>query len=249
MSRGVVYVATGHDYIATAAMSIGSLRCVHHGDIMLLTDTDVPCLHKIAKHFDVDVVVYDTKEAHAGRSARILKTQAAALCPYDPAVFLDADTMVFKSIEPLWTAPTVIAPIAMTLGTAYQTVGALNNSQMMTRPSIRFDEEYKLTRAIAGPDAPYYSSSTMAWHRTPALLKLFRTWYLEWQRIRISDMPALARALAITGVGVVPLSACFNARNKFNAKTVVFTARPERMHPVYAKLPKLHKVVSDLLRR
>jgi len=248
VSSGVVYIATGHDYIVAAAMSIGSLRRVYRGNVMLLTDTNVSYLSKLSKYLDVDVLVHGTKEAHAGRSSRILKTQVASLCPYSSAIFLDADTLVFKPIDALWKAPTAAKPIAMTTGLKHPTVGTLNDPQLFARPDIRFAEEYKLTLAAAGPDAPYYSSSTMSWKRTPELLELFRVWHQEWSRIRVSDMPALARALAITGVGVVLLSSCFNARDKLKSDTVIFTARSARMRPVYEKFPELYKTVNELLR-
>jgi len=249
MSRGVVYVATSKPYVDAAAMSIGSLRRFCQEPVMLLTDTDAPYLHRLSRSFRVEVVVHNTKEAHAGKSSRILKTQVAKFCPYDTALFLDADTLILKPITALWNMPTDEAPIAMTLGCTYQTVGALNIPHMMKIPSLRWAEEYKLTLATAGPDAPYYSSSTMVWHRTPALLELFRVWQQEWQRLRVSDMPSLARALAITGVKVVELSRQFNARNyQRSCKTVIYTARLDRMKPHYAEFCELGKLVAEIMK-
>jgi len=249
MSSGVVYVATGKPYIKAAAMSIGSLRQFYHGAIMILTDVDALCLHRLAEYFHVDIVVHDTKEPHLGRSSRILKTQAAILCSYDEALFLDADTVVLKDIAALWLAPTDDAPLAMTKGCTYQTVGALNVPQLLAKPSLRWAEQYKLTVDVTGPNAPYYSSSTMVWHRTAAVLELFRVWYQEWARIRVSDMPALARALARTKVNVIELPRKFNARHKKqrNKETVIWTTHFNWSPTRHTEFDVLNKLTDRLL--
>ena len=250
MANGVVYIATGRSYVAAAAMSIGSLRGFYKGPVMLLTDTATraPYLLRLAKHFGVELVVHDTGEPHVGRSSRVLKTQVATLCHYGKALFLDADTWILKPIEHLWGTTTRDAPIAMTLSPAYKTVGELNSPYMLARTDVKFAEEYKMTMAVASADTPYYSSSTIVWYRTQQLLELFRVWHEEWQRLRISDMPALARAIARVGVKVVRLSPRFNSRNRIEENTVIFTARPERMAAAHAKRPDLCELVGGLMK-
>jgi hypothetical protein len=250
MTRGVVYVATGREYIEAAAMSIGTLRRFFNGPVMILTNKPADYLARFAKYYRVDVVVHDTGDSHQGRSSRVLKTQVATLCPYDVGIFLDADTLVVRDIEKMWTAPTDDAPIAMTLGCSYQRVGQLCVSDMTKYPSLQWDKECRYMAAVAGPSTPYYSSSTIVWKRTPKLLELFQTWHEEWKRIRVSDMPSMVRALARTGTKVVKLPRRFNSRHKFRADVVIYTARMDRIPKDYTKryFRGIRGLVTELMR-
>jgi hypothetical protein len=250
MARGVVYVATGDSFLKGAALSIATLRRDYAGPVMVLTDKKAPQFAAFAKKYRVTVNIQATGEAHAGISSRLLKTRTALLCPYETTLFLDADTLVLKPVRHIWDYLTCGHPMAMTLSQFHSKVKDVANSkQVLVNKSKRCIRDFKATQELTGPNFPYWSSSTMLWHRTSQVLRLFDTWYAEWCRSRGADMLALARALHKTGVSVAQMPRQFNQRRKQgpHPDTVIHTPgiSPLAVH-CSARFPGLTETVYRL---
>ncbi len=223
MSRGVVYVATGDYFVKRVAISIATLRRFYAGPIMLLTDSPADYFTACAKKYRITVNVQPTGEAHAGLSSRVLKTQAAKFCPYDEALFLDADTLVLRPVRPLWRYFKATQPMAMTLSEFHAKIhDAAGATHMRNRA---YAADLRATERLTGPAFPHYSSSTMLWRRTAHVLQLFESWYEEWRQVKGPDMFALARALHKVKLPVATLPRCFNSRRSVAADTVIYTPR------------------------
>jgi hypothetical protein len=220
---GVVYVATGVNYVKGAAISIATLRQFYAGPVMLLTDGPAAYFAACAEKYNVMVNVQATGETNQGLSSRVLKTQAAKFCPYETALFLDVDTLVLKPIHKLWGYPTAAQPIAMTVSEAHERLKDAAKAPHMRFPS--YVRDLHATCSLAGPNSPHYCSSTIVWKRTPQLLHMFEVWCKEWLRVKGPDMFALARALHKAKLPVVLLPRCFSLRKCVKSSTVVHTPR------------------------
>lgn len=92
-SKGVIYIAVGERYRAEAAISAASVRATNPGlPLHLLTDAESPA-----------EAVWDQVQRmdapHPGSAAKLHMDRA----PWERCLFLDTDTLVIGSLEPVFT--------------------------------------------------------------------------------------------------------------------------------------------------
>lgn len=247
MTRGIVYVATGKKHIGCALMSAASVRRFHNEPIVVLVDEARSRLWRRAKELlDVDVKHVATGFDRKPQSSRVLKTQAMELVTFDRAIFLDADTFVLKPIDKLWNVVSSTKPLALTRSQWHATTRDVGLDARWKSVKI-YQADFHDMLEITGPDFPHYSSSTMAWHRGPKVIRLSRRWFKEWQKFKSRDMMALARALSACQFYVIELPRRYNLRHAVRTDTVVYTGWEDRLRAVHRRHPKLLKVVKEIL--
>lgn len=244
---GLVYVATGRPYIAATLMSIISARRFYFGRILVLTDKPNPELWRRAKEkLDVHVKCVETGEEKAPQASRVLKTKVMELARFDRAIFLDADTFVFRSFDALWDMVDDAHPLALTISQYHKTTKAVGADTKWKHVGV-YQRDFKLMLKITGPDFPHWSSSTMVWQRRPEILSLSRMWFIEWQRYKSRDMMALARSLYVTQLPVVHIPRRFNLKNRVETDTVIYTGREDKLRQVHRRHPKMLELAREIL--
>lgn len=231
--RCVVFVATGEEYVKSAAMCIDSLRRAYSGHIMLLTDRSYKSLEELST-LNVTVKVVDTGETDKRLSSRVLKTQVMQICPYELGLFIDADALVLSKIDKLWGLLPEGDDIAMTLSQHFPRIHDAKRAHWMSHPS--YSNDFMFTAKLTGPKFPHYSSSTMLWRRTDRTIELSKKWYEEWRRFHGCDMFPLARAIHAIKPSIVELPRVYNTRYHMQDDTVIYTAKLHDIKRVYKRL-------------
>lgn len=223
-------------------MSAVSFRRFHPEPILMITDRPNSVWRRVKEAFNIDCRVIDTGfQDNCHRSSRVLKTQMFKLSPFDRTIFIDADTFVMKRLSALWRAPDGSHPVAMTLSQSQPRVRDIAKDKARMK-KMTYLHDYELTVKVAGPDAPHYCSSTVAWRSNIALSELSEVWLREWNRFKSRDMMALARAISHVKVPVKRLDRKYSHRHILNDRTVIYTGR---LH----KMKKLHKEHAAMLKR
>lgn len=244
---GIVYVATGRPYIASALMSAASARRFYSGNILVLTDEARVKLWRRAKSkLDVDVKCIETDEEKKPQSSRVLKTKAMELSPFDRTLFLDADTFVLRPFDVLWNMVDGADPLGLTISQYHKTTKDVGADVKWKKVSV-YQNDFKLLLSITGPNFPHWSSSTMVWRRCPRLVRLSRLWFIEWQRFKSRDMMALARSLFVQQLPVIHLPRKFNLRHRVEADTVIYTGRADKLRQVHDKHKSMRQLVKGIL--
>ena len=243
----VLYVATGKPYLKVAALSVSSLRRVFSGPITLLLTEHPPTA--LQRRFDqqrVEISVQDVGTPDDWLASRRLKTQLPKYCNDELCLFVDADTLIHRSIDTIWDYPTLSAPLAMPISYEFKTVGSLRASTHMRR--VDFAADFRCTYDHTGAAFPYYTSSTMVWRRTQALVNLFAVWHAEFERFKSCDMLPLARAVHRTQLPIVRLPADYCVRNQWKTSACIYTARYPVLLKQYAhQMPNDFNAITDAL--
>jgi len=233
-TRAVCYVVVGDNYVGALRYSLRTLRSFYDGNIQIHTDRHYPLLDKLAATYTLNIMRHDIvndfpyqPQCADGLIAREIKTRIMQLCPNELALFLDVDTLILAPLEELWESLGHADDIVLGFTNASITLGAVGESvaHKGDRVTARFRNEFNYMLDQLGRYCPYYSSSTMLWRRTPAVLDLSARWYNEWRIYAICDMLPLARALADSSVTVSPLPHNYNDRNRCTAHTRIYTVR------------------------
>ena len=244
---GLVYVATGREYISAALMSIMSARRFYSGPVLVLTDTPRARLWRKAKReLDVDVMCVENDYDRLPQSSRFLKTQAMQFSPFDRSIFIDADTFVFRPFDALWDYVDDEHPLAMAVSQFHPTTRAVGADPKWKKVGV-YQGDFKLMLSVTGPDFPHWHSSTMVWRRCPEITKLSQTWFVEWQHFKSRDMMALARSLYTQQLPVNSIPRKFNLRHRTKEDTVIFSTHMKKMRKVYEKYPRMVKKVRGIL--
>ena len=95
MSRGIVTIATGSDrYYSMAKNLLHSIRVVSPDtNVAIITDNKNP----YKQEYD-DVIILSTPH-----NSYLDKIDLLINCPYDENIFLDADSLMYKNIDYLWS--------------------------------------------------------------------------------------------------------------------------------------------------
>lgn len=95
MSSGIVTIATGADrYYVMAKNLLHSIRIVSpKTKVAILTDVENPYIQE----YDEYVVLDKANNSYLDKIDLLIK------CPFDENIFIDADSLMYKSIDYLWT--------------------------------------------------------------------------------------------------------------------------------------------------
>jgi len=234
-NHGVVFVAVGPAYVQSAGMCIDSLRHVYGGPIMLVVNHRTRHSDSLAQKFGVTVVSHPTSLEDNRLNSRVLKTQIMQICPYETALFIDADALVLDSIDELWHSLPDDSDIALTMSQFFPRVGDGRKAKNHMGTKMYVDD-LNYTIEVTGPQFPHYSSSTMLWHRNERTLELSRIWFEEWQRFKGCDMFPLARALNTVKPKITKLHRKYNLRYHMTGDTVIYTAQVRDLKKVHSRL-------------
>ena len=196
----IVYalVSNGWDqYAQMAYLSASSLKRVHP-DARTVLVTDEATAGSLAAHWEKLHECFDELRPVSVPGgtpmfrSRTIKTTLRQMISGD-YIFLDADTLVIRSLDPLWTNP---ADLAMAL--------EQNSTLDDQRPPYYTRGVYE-TMSWPFPPAAYVNSGVMLVRDTPRVHKLFATWHALWREQigksdRTEDQESLAHALQSLGI-------------------------------------------------
>ncbi|HLE80603.1 MAG TPA: hypothetical protein VJA25_04855 [Dehalococcoidia bacterium] len=207
--RGVCYVAYGQSAIREAGLSLSTLR--GHNALPASVIGDAPIsgaawLNPSNPGKPMPLAPGDAEGTRFAespmRQSRWAKLNLDSWSPYDPTLYVDADTRVrgdlsflFEAVEDGWDM--VIAPSQRQGGDMLGHLGA---------------EEREATQAVM-PLA--LQAGVFCFRKSPEVLALFESWRQEWGKRKREDMGALLRALALNPVTIWLVS------NDFNGGSVV----------------------------
>ena len=101
-SRGYIYWNTGKKMLVRLAVSLYTLRQVTDDSVTIIWDEDSwPECSKIATQFNAYAKPV-TFEKTSKNFAYFGKCQLHKITPYDTSIFLDGDTIIYKSIPELY---------------------------------------------------------------------------------------------------------------------------------------------------
>ena len=111
MNRGVLYYVTGDRHWCVLTVSLMSLRKFYNGPVALIIGDDGG--EKIYDYISQDarlapiipVDIRDEQESYGRNTGYMTKPKMIRVSPFDSTVFLDADTVVVRDIEPLFIEP------------------------------------------------------------------------------------------------------------------------------------------------
>jgi len=173
-SKGVIYVAYGQSAIREAKASIESLRKVHSWPISVVGDQCIPGINHINR----------AKRHDALSPGRWAKTNLDLLSPYEPTLFLDADTRIHGKLDIGFDL----------LGRGWELVMIPSVSQG-EQSLHHLSEIDRLATRLEVPEALQLNTGVMWFRKTKSVRKFFACWRDEWQRFRDKDQGALLRAL------------------------------------------------------
>lgn len=168
---GVVYVAYGLRARQSAITSIAMLR--RHNTIPIVTVSDEPILD--VKHIHFGPI--DTK-------ARWAKLNIDKLVEWSTVIYLDADTRVNGSLQPL-------VQIAQDFDLA---IAFSENQGNEIMNHVSGEERLQTVIDIGNPAPLQLQGGVMAFNRVRCQ-RFFQAWREEWQRWKDQDQAALLRAL------------------------------------------------------
>lgn len=189
MGAGFVYVATGSGYLEEARRSAESLRRCNPGIPVCLV-TDAP-LCGAGEPFDQVVLC-------AGAEHKPIDKLLAFDCPFERAVFLDADTRVFGDLSPLFTL--------------------LEKFDLALHQDVNRGWNYDL------PDVPVafteFNTGVIAFRRNEATAAFFAEWRKNYDDLNrtqglVNDQPAFRRTLYHSSLRIAPLPSEFHFLGNF----------------------------------
>ncbi|MBD2077248.1 hypothetical protein H6F86_25895 [Phormidium sp. FACHB-592] len=202
-SRGVVYCAVRSPlYLEAALISALALRQLEPDlPIVLLSDFErLESLGLERFHLTCQRVVLPTVGLRPqSMASRWVKTHLPEWSPFAETLYLDADVLPIQPIEPIWECLQ-----AGSLALAVDVNGTLAQCDHVAA----VEKAYTLQQCAA--DSLQWNGGVMLWQRCPAVLTLFETWQVEWQRWQQHDQLALLRSLQTTALPVVELPNVYN---------------------------------------
>jgi hypothetical protein len=103
--NGVVYYNRGYKCLSRLAVAMHSLRKHWVGPVTVITDDpkSVELTRGIADLFDVDVLLTEFRTSDGNKTALVNKTLMGEVSPYDVTVFLDADTLILRPFDEMFS--------------------------------------------------------------------------------------------------------------------------------------------------
>lgn len=212
-SFGVIYVATGERrHLEMASRSISSLRTAGFAGPVAVVTSLTDALEVLPAGCTLVQGGAGAGRDPGGASgpgeafeSRRLKTNLYSLSPFESSLYLDNDILALGSIDELW-AHLRCCDVALCLD-RHPTVGAALRWAGLERRGS--PQEWQAT-ATLDPQTPHYNSGVVLWTRSEPARRLFASWRHEWERFRLIDQLALARAVQAAGVNPYPLDRRFN---------------------------------------
>lgn len=186
---GIVYVAFGYEYFLMAAYSALTARETNPGiSCSVVTNLKVGTMELLRPFFDhvFEVGMRDDQN-------RLVKTSVADYAPFEKCVFMDCDTQVCGSLDPMFLC--------------------LDRYDVLLKMSARpTPKDYTVPPGVPGHLFPSWNSGVIFFRNGPPARKLFADWHTNFVAMeKSSDQPALACALAQnSGLRVLPLTAVWN---------------------------------------
>lgn len=189
-SCGVCFVAYGAPACRELGTSIAALRKVCDYPIAIISDQKTP-------YSDVQHIVFPLRD----KGARWSKLNLDTLSPFDYTLYLDVDTRVMGGIFAGFDI----------LQSGYDLVIAPSNFQYSAIFRHIQNAERQLTfEELGTSELLQLQAGVFFFRKSPAMLELFTTWRVEWERFEDQDQAALLRALDKTPVKLWILSYMFN---------------------------------------
>ncbi len=110
--RGIIYLFCGIGFAERMIVSLWTVRQHWTGPVtVFVTDDDCEAILKKAPELQLDLRRVDAAKVRR-HSAYLTKTLLPTWTPYERSVFLDGDTIVVGSVEPLFESPLAISHFA-----------------------------------------------------------------------------------------------------------------------------------------
>jgi hypothetical protein len=204
ITRGILYLVTGRRVFYTECVkSITSLRAQGNTDRILVFAENPANISGLDVVADVEVRKAPIEGTTGFELSRLLKTCMYELSPFDQTLYLDADTMILRPIEGIWSY-IVQAPVAAALD-IYPTIA--------DRPKSRWtDEEMAETLRECMPKSKHYNAGILLFRRDPDAARLFVEWKREWEKFRSIDQLAFVRAVSSVGIDIKTIPPEYNSR-------------------------------------
>lgn len=229
----VIYVAFGYDYLVMSMLSARSVREYNREiSCLLITNQKIDRSH-LYKFFDV--IHFIDKNHDENRNFKIA---AFSFAEKDKCLYLDCDTLVRGSLEPMFECLN-----------HYDVIIKLN-----PRPS---DKDYNVSDGIPGFLFPSWNAGVIFFRKNAAVEKLFEDWgrYFCEMKKR-SDQPTLARAFFDNPeIKVLSTNSIWNTfpeeREFLRTKNVRFNSRifhyrnPEKFPEIAQNIIEIHRQISE----
>lgn len=196
--RGVVYVVYGEAASCAARNSIHSLRSLY-------PDTPITVIGDNAPE-GTSLVPFPERD----RGGRWAKVNLDMLSPYDPTLYLDADTRVCRHLDAGWTA----------LGDGWDMVIAPCSNQGRDWLWHVDGEERTATRDALG-QVLALQGGMFFFRKNARVHALFEAWRAEWERWQRQDQAALLRALYANPVKIWLLGRPWNMPAPARGDTII----------------------------
>jgi hypothetical protein len=201
--KGVIYLATGDEYLRLAIQSISFLRQFGYlGPVRVLTDSAEIAVDDPRTEF---ITLPTSRKGH---SSRFYKTQLFDYA-FPNTLFLDADTVCVGSIDDIWMHLSD-HDICMASDNKNGVGGYIDRMLRRQHESRLTELTYMNTDYWKAKDL--YNSGVILFRSCPVIKKLFEVWHEEWGRFSKIDQLALVRALERTIVNPGLLSSKWNYR-------------------------------------
>ena len=189
MTLGVVYVAYGRKARQEARLSAESLYRVHPSwPVAVVTEGDPVGWAPSIPWVDL------------GTPGRWAKVNLDKLSPFEPTLFLDADTRVYDSLEVGFRL----------LGYGWDMVMVPSIPQGGDLLGHCTEQERNATLAETSIDPLQLNTGVIWFTKSPRVALLFREWRKEWERWKDKDQGALLRALERNTAYIALLGRPFN---------------------------------------
>jgi lipopolysaccharide biosynthesis glycosyltransferase len=227
-----IYVAFGYDYLVMAILSANSLREYNREISCLLITNQNICSAQLYRFFDI---VHFVDNAHDEN--RNFKISAFSFAERDKCLYIDCDTLVCGSLEPMFKCLD-----------HYDVIIKLN-----PRPS---DKDYNISDDIPGFLFPSWNAGVIFFRKNAAVEKLFEDWGRYFRKMeKRSDQPTLARAFFDNPeIKLLSTNSIWNTfpeeRGFLQTKNVRFNSRifhyrnPEKFPEIAQKIIEIHHTIS-----
>lgn len=200
LSKGVVYVATGKQYIDEASISASSLKQkMPDLHVTLFSDEKVQ-----ASCFDECVVITSSGNGILDKNIGMSKS------PYEHTLFLDTDTYICDDFSELFT-----------LLEKYDIGAMLNETRTYAMPEINLSWDYQKIKDDRGSWIyPMYNAGVILFKKSSKTAKFFSNWFVsskQWieEKGRTNDQTTFQELLHQSDLNKVMLPPEYNCRFVF----------------------------------
>ena len=242
---GVIYLVLNRPiFMQMCMLSMMSLRkSGYEGRIAVATDFGADAWRNAEQGFGqlpsprFQVIPLD-RSSDAQIPEKAYKARLGRVAPFHRTLYLDCDTIICRSIAPLWNeTATIDPPLALALGRAH-TLGSLRR-QAPTWATAEWAETIRL----CGANARHYNSGVIYWASKTAVSKFFAVWESEAGKDCATDQAPLVRALFLSNCSPKVLCQFYNVQNRQKidlASTVIRHFAGIEPHSAYSRMCALY---------